>query len=267
MSQSPTQTDNALLDPDEPSPVELVRPMGGASVVLVCDHASNRVPRRLGTLGLDARQLDEHIAWDPGAACVARHLSEQLDAPLALCGYSRLVIDCNRILQSPQSIAERSAGVDVPGNRGLSPEQRARRVAAIFRPYHDAIERLLEARRGMRCALLAIHSFTPVLGTEVRPWHVGVSARGLREVATPLIAELAQGGDLIIGSDQPYPIEDDVDHTLPAHGERRGLPNAMIEIRQDLLRTEADQRRWATRLAELYRRIEPRIFDGGGSTG
>ena len=71
----------SLLDSDEPSPIELVNADGRSSAVLVCDHASNRVPRQLDTLGLDAVQLADHIGWDPGAADVARRLSILLDVP------------------------------------------------------------------------------------------------------------------------------------------------------------------------------------------
>jgi len=136
----------SLLGSDEPSPVELVNAGGRSSAVLVCDHASNRVPRQLGSLGLNAVRLADHIGWDPGAADVARQLSALLDAPLVLSSYSRLVIDCNRPLRSTESIAEQSAGVPVPGNRGLSPSERGSRVNALFWSYHDAIDRLLDAR-------------------------------------------------------------------------------------------------------------------------
>ena len=117
-----------LLGADEPPAVELVNVDGAGSAVLVCDHASNRVPYRLGTLGLDAVQLADHIGWDAGAAEVARRLSADLDAPLVLSGYSRLVIDCNRPLHNAGSIAEQSAGVPVPGNQGLTPEAREARI-------------------------------------------------------------------------------------------------------------------------------------------
>jgi predicted N-formylglutamate amidohydrolase len=121
--------------------------------LLVCDHAANRVPRQLGSLGLDAAQLADHIAWDPGAAVVARRLSAHLDAPLVLSGYSRLVIDCNRPLGHPQSIAEQSAGVPIPGNLGTSP---TRSASAGARPCSDLIttpspDCSLNAASGRRC--------------------------------------------------------------------------------------------------------------------
>ena len=249
-------TTSSLLEPDEPPAVEMVNADGSCCAVLVCDHASNRVPQRLGTLGLDAVQLADHIGWDPGSADVARRLSVHLDAPLVLSGYSRLVIDCNRPLRSAESIVEQSAGVPVPGNRGLSPEEREIRMNALFLPYHDAIDRLLDSRSRRPSLLLSIHSFTPVLNGRLRPWQIGVSHGCNRELAALILGALARGGDFTVGENKPYPIENDIDYTIPVHGEGRGLPCALIEIRQDGIRTAAGAATWATRLAEAYRLIE-----------
>ncbi len=245
-----------LLGDDDPPAVETVNAGGSSIAVLVCDHASNRVPQRLGTLGIDAVQLADHIGWDPGAADVARGLSAHLDAPLVVSGYSRLVIDCNRPLRSADSIAEESAGVAVPGNRGLSVRDREARINSLFRPYHDAIESLLDGRTGRASLLLSLHSFTPVLNGRRRPWHVGVSYGRDRRLAALMRRALAHRGGIIVGDNEPYPIEDDIDYTIPVHGEGRGLPSVMLEIRQDGIRTPAGAAAWAARLAEAYRLIE-----------
>ena len=250
------ETTMSFLEPDEPSPVEIVNADGTGSAVFVCDHASNRVPRRLGTLGLDAAQLADHIAWDPGAADVARRLSAHLDAPLVLSGYSRLVIDCNRPLRNAESIAEQSAGVPIPGNRGLCSKEREIRINALFRPYHGAIGRLLDSRTKRPSLLLSIHSFTPLLNGRTRPWHISVSYGRDRRLAALMLGALAHSGDFTVGDNKPYPIEDDVDYTIPVHGEGRALPSVMIEIRQDGIRAAADAAAWAARLADAYRLIE-----------
>jgi predicted N-formylglutamate amidohydrolase len=249
----------ALLGPGEPPAVEIVNGEGCSRSVLLCDHASRRIPHRLGTLGLDPAQLSDHIAWDPGAAEVARRLSAHLDAPLVLSGYSRLVIDCNRPLSSPQSIVRSSAGVPIPGNLQLSPEERRMRIDALFRPYHDAISRLLDGRPSRATVLLSIHSFTPVLNGQPRPWHIGVSHWRDPRLATLLLEALDGTGDLVLGNNQPYPIEVDTDYTIPRHSEDRGLPSAMIEIRQDEIPTEAAAAAWAARLADAYRLIEGEV--------
>jgi len=246
----------ALLEADEPPPVEVVNAEGGSSAVLVCDHAWNRFPRRLANLGLDTDQLVDHIAWDPGAAQVARRLSAHLDAPLILSGYSRLVIDCNRPLENAESIAKQSAGVPITGNRGLPPVEREIRINALFRPYHGAISRLLDGRSQRPSLLLSIHSFTPVLNGRLRPWQIGISYGRDRRLAALLLGVLTRDKGLTIGDNEPYPIEDDVDYTIPFHGEGRGLPCVMIEIRQDQIGKAAGAAAWAARLAEAYRLIE-----------
>jgi predicted N-formylglutamate amidohydrolase len=250
------ETIRPLLEPGEPPAVELMNATGASSAVLVCDHASHRVPRRLGTLGLDATRLTDHIGWDPGAADVARRLAVHLDAPLVLSGYSRLVIDCNRPLRSADCIPQQSAGVKIPGNGGLSLEETASRVNTLYRPYHEAIERLLDSRTGRASMLLSIHSFTPVLHGQRRPWHVGISHGKAPQLAVLMREALMQGGTLSVGENQPYPIDDDIDYTIPVHGERRGLPSVMIEIRQNEIGTRAAAAAWAVRLAQAYLQIE-----------
>lgn len=256
-----TDTEAAvLLKPTEAPAFEVVNPEGRGSAVLVCDHASNRVPASLGTLGLELHQLAAHIGWDPGAAGVARQLSALLDAPLLLSGYSRLVIDCNRPLHSKESIPEQSAGVLIPGNRGLTDEQRDIRIHSLYHPYHQAIERLLDDRGRRPTVLLSIHSFTAQLHRQRRPWQIGVSHWRDPRLSSMMLRELARPGDLVVGDNQPYPIDDDTDYTVPVHGEDRGLPSIMLEIRQDEIQTEAGIAAYARRLAESYRRIEAEIL-------
>jgi predicted N-formylglutamate amidohydrolase len=249
-----------LLGPDEPPAVETVNAGGGSNAVLVCDHASHTVPERLGTLGVDPLVVADHIGWDPGAADVARRLAAHLDAPLVLSGYSRLVIDCNRPLCNAQSIAERSAGVLIPGNRALSPEERSIRIDALFRPYHGAIGQMLDGRSPRPTVLLSIHSFTPVLNGQRRPWHIGVSHWRDPRLAAHLHEALRRAGDFAIGDNVPYPVEGDIDYTIPLHGEGRGLPCVMIEIRQDEILTTAAAAAWAARLAQAYRLVEVEVL-------
>lgn len=262
----PDQQPLALLAADEPAAYEVVNRQGGGMALLLCDHAANRVPRQLGSLGLNAAQLADHIAWDPGAAEVARRLAVHLDAPLVLSGYSRLVIDCNRPLGHVQSIAEQSAGVPIPGNLNLSDPERECRGATLFRPYHDAIAGLLTERRQRPTLLLSIHSFTPVLNGQQRPWQVGISHWRDRGLADLLIQALARDPALTVGDNQPYPIEASIDFTLIHHLEERGLAGVMIEIRQDEIRTLAGATRWAARLAAAYRLIEDEARGLVGST-
>lgn len=251
---------SALLLTTEPAAVEIFNPQGKRNLVLVCDHAFNRVPECLQQLGLDDTQLADHIGWDPGAAAVARLLAQDLDAPLLLSGYSRLVIDCNRPLTSSDLIPQQSAGVVIPGNQNLSASERADRIQNLFIPYHDAVEKLLDAcllRNPQHPTIfLSIHSFTPFLFNQQRPWHIGVSHKSDNRFAKNLYNALVQQENIIVGFNEPYPIEDAFDYSIPVHGEARGLPCAMIEIRQDGLITQAGIEQWAKRIALAYRASE-----------
>lgn len=253
-SLSPADPDlpEPLLAEDEPPVFEVVNAAGRGAVVLTCDHASNRMPARLGTLGLGTADLVSHIAWDPGAAWVARRLSVLLDAPLVLSGYSRLVVDCNRPRGAPGSIPKTSAGVSVPGNQDLSAAEEGLRFDTLLVPYQSAIGHLLDARAAARVstALLAIHSFTPTYPGQERPWPIAFAYRHDGGLARPLIDRLRRDPALLVGDNQPYFIGDDSDYTIPVQAERRGLPNVLIEIRQDGLGSEAAAHDWAARLAE-----------------
>jgi predicted N-formylglutamate amidohydrolase len=223
---------------------------GAGAYVILCDHASNRFPPEFGDLGLVAEDREAHIAWDPGALGVSRHLSELLDAPLAYPTVSRLIVDCNRSLDAPNLIAALSERTIVPGNARLTDTERRRRIAAVHEPYHRAIEALVASRlaAGRETALVAVHSFTPVYHGIARPWQVGILFDRDRRLADRLIADLAADG-LTVGANEPYSPADGVYYTLSRHAESRGLACVMIEIRNDLLIGAAEQRAWAARLA------------------
>lgn len=254
-----SQPASILLSATEPAAFEVVNKEGKSNLVLVCDHASNRVPACLNKLGLSDTQLADHIGWDPGAAAVARLLAKNLDAPLLLSSYSRLVVDCNRPLASNELIPEQSAGVIIPGNQNLSAYERADRIQNLFIPYHDAIDTLLDRRLlnnpQSPAIFLSIHSFTPFLFNQQRPWHIGVSHKSDARFAKNLYNALVQQGDIVVGFNEPYPIEDAFDYSIPTHGEARGLPCAMIEIRQDGLTSQTGIENWAERITLAYRAI------------
>ncbi|MGE0724383.1 MAG: N-formylglutamate amidohydrolase [Alphaproteobacteria bacterium] len=242
-----------LLGPDEPPPWRAVNPDGRAPVLLLCDHASNRVPAALGDLGLPAARLDEHIAWDIGAAAVTERLAERLNAPALLTAYSRLVIDCNRHPGGAGSIPEASDGVAVPANRALSPEAAKARATSLFRPYHEAVASRLDrfADTGIVPALLSIHSFTPTMNGRARPWHVGVLWDRDPRLARPLLDALAADPSIVVGDNEPYSARDPHGYSMAAHGGARGLPHVLIELRQDLIAAAGRAGDWADRLARV----------------
>lgn len=225
-------------------------------LMLLCDHARNALPPGYGTLGLCQAELTRHIAYDIGAEGVTRALAALLGVPAVISHYSRLLIDLNRGLDDPTLIMRLSDGAIIPGNRHLDEPERARRIDAYYRPYHGAIaaEIARAETAGLTPALLGIHSFTPIFKGHVRPWHASVLWERDPRLAKPLLAALEAEPGLVIGENEPYAgvLEGD---TLYQHGEVRGLPHALIEIRQDLIASPAGQAVWAKRLARILERI------------
>ncbi len=232
---------------DEAPAFEVVNEVGAAPLLVICDHASRRVPDRLGDLGLDDSLRRRHIAWDIGAADVAGRLARLLDAPAVLSGYSRLVIDCNRRLGDPSSIMEASDGVEVPGNKALDEAHREWRAETCFWPYHRQIERFLGdfQARGITPTVISVHSFTPIMDGFERPWHIGLLWKRHGALSKRLVAELRRDPALVVGDNEPYSGRDSRGYGLPVYGDERELPMTMFELRQDLIDTHHGAEAWA----------------------
>ncbi|MEM9303052.1 MAG: N-formylglutamate amidohydrolase [Pseudomonadota bacterium] len=255
----------ALLAPDEPPACKVYNPQGAAPLLIVADHASNRIPRALDGLGIDPAYLDTHIAVDMGSAAVARRLADRLDATLVQAGYSRLVIDLNRGLTDPTGVPEVSDGVPVPGNCDLTAAQRQQRVHEIFLPYRRTIDAQLHRIRatGVVPAFIAIHSFTPIMANQRRPWQVGVLWDKDPRLPVPLLRRLREHADgLTVGDNEPYSGRHPADYTVDHHAEAAGLPHVSIEVRQDLLHTSADCLHWADLLHDAFEPIlaDPNLY-------
>lgn len=233
-------------------PVLTVNSGGRSDFVLVCDHASNRIPEPYGDLGLNRVQRLMHIAWDPGALAVALQLSELLDAPLVHSTVCRLVIDCNRATDAVDLCPRVSERTTIPGNAAIGAEDLAHRIAAYHAPFHDTIDRLLTARAeaGKPAVLVTVHSFTPVYKDVVRPWPIGL-IHGTDPTFTAALRDALAADDpaLNIGWNEPYSALNGVTYTLEHHGDGRGLPVTMIEIRHNEILEPAGVAQWAARLA------------------
>jgi predicted N-formylglutamate amidohydrolase len=247
-----------LLGKDEPPAVlEVARP-GRSRFVIVVDHASARVPRRLGNLGLPAAELRRHIAWDIGALAVAREVAAALDAPLVAQNYSRLVIDCNRDPGVATSIPTSSECIGIPGNIGLNEAEIRARRTEIFDPYHRRIRELLDARMaaGQATILVAQHSMTDVFNGVRREMHAAVLYNRDRRFAGLMLDVLRRDPALHVADNEPYFMSDATDYTIPRHAEARGLPHVEIEIRQDLIGDASGQAVWASALVDALRAAE-----------
>ena len=235
--QNAAAGEDELLGPDDPAPFTVFNANGAAPILLLCDHASNAVPVRLAGLGLLERDLNRHIAHDIGAAGITRYLAQRFDAPAILAGYSRLVIDCNRHLGHETSIIPESDATVIPGNARLTETQRTARADACFWPYHREIARMLDGfdARGVIPALIAVHSFTPVLLGQRRPWQIGVLWNEDGRIAEPLIAALRAETGYEIGDNEPYSGRTHTGFTIAEHATAAGRPCVMLEIREDLV--------------------------------
>ena len=220
-----------------------------------CDHASNRVPEDLGgSLGIGAADMARHIAYDVGAAGLARALGSALNSPVICSNFSRLVIDPNRGEQDPTLVMQIYDGTIIPANRGISSAEVQRRLDTLYRPYHDAYAQLAGQRHDT--VIVAIHSFTPCLkGRGPRPWHVGVLYSHLDDrLSLPLIARLQAEPDLCIGDNEPYAGHLPGD-AIDRHALQPGRLNTLIELRNDLIGTQAAQTLWAQRLAVILQDV------------
>lgn len=251
-----------LLGADDPAPFTVHRAHGDSPFVLIADHAGQRIPARLGDLGLAQAELDRHIGWDIGIAGLAERLSEKLDAFAILQTYSRLVIDCNRPLEAPGSIVAISDGTPIPGNEGLDDDAKTARALEIFAPYHARITQELDRRSEQSAApvLISLHSFTPVFAEFARPWHAGILYHRDTRLAHALLAALRAEPGLEVGDNEPYAVSDATDFAIPVHGEQRGLLHVELEIRQDLIADAVGQEEWAERLARLLPGLLPGLL-------
>ena len=238
---------------------------GTARVLLVADHASNVIPEAMGKLGLDDWVLGQHVAYDLGTRRLVTHLARHLDAPAVVAGYSRLLVDLNRSLEDPTAFPPESDGILIPANQSLSPEDRALRVKSFYTPYRQAIEHILGRFRERHIvpALIAIHSFTPMLAGVRRPWHVSLLWDKDPRIPVPLLERLRAHPDgFQVGDNQPYSGKHPADYTIDHHAEAAGLPHVSIEVRQDLVNSEAGAERWAIVLQSSLRDIlaDPHLY-------
>ncbi len=236
---------------------EIVRASpGGSSFLVLCDHATNRLPPEYGTLGLDESQLKRHIAYDIGALGVALDMGRRLQSTVISTGFSRLLIDPNRGEDDPTLVMQISDGALVPGNVHIDDAERARRIERYFMPYHAAIAEEIDAvqARGVIPAIVSIHSFTENWRGVPRKWHAAVLWDKDPRLAVPLLRKLRERTGLEIGDNEPYTgyLRND---SIFRHATVRGLPNVLVEVRQDLIRDAKGQLEWAELLADCLASI------------
>jgi predicted N-formylglutamate amidohydrolase len=217
-------------------------------ILIVSDHASNRVPDDI-ELGIDPALLDDHVALDIGVAAVAANMAQRPGTAAFLGNVSRLVCDYNREEASSAVVPVASDGHAIPGN-ALDDHGREDRLARFHRPFHTALAALLD--KASPALILSLHSFTPGLRSrpqELRPWHVGV-LYNTDERAARLAIPLLEAEGLTVGDQQPYSGKH-LNATMNRHAEAEGRPYLGIEVRQDQISDAAGQALWAERLSRI----------------
>lgn len=239
---------------DPEAPVETIPGEAGGGLLLIADHASNRVPEDLADLGLPPSEFARHIAWDIGVDPLTRELAARLGVPAVLSRFSRLVIDPNRGDDDPTLVMRLSDGAVVPGNADLDAGGRAERIERFWRPYDAAVTTAIDAAfaAGRPPILFSLHSFTPIWRGTPRPWHCGVLWDADPRLPEFLLTRLRADPALVVGDNEPYDgaLEGD---TMYRHGTRRGLVHAILEVRQDLIADDAGVAVWADRLEPILR--------------
>lgn len=86
-----------------------------------------------------------------------------------------------------------------------------------------------------------MHSFTPVYHGVKRAVEIGVLHDADSRLADAMLMRAADTSLYRIARNEPYGPADGVTHTLQLHGLRHGLPNVMIEVRNDLISDETGQ--------------------------
>ncbi|TCQ07767.1 putative N-formylglutamate amidohydrolase [Rhizobium sp. PP-F2F-G36] len=242
------------------APFEIIRGDMGRGLVLLGDHATNRLPPRYGTLGLAESAFSRHIAYDIGVEPLIRGLAKRLNVPAVMSRYSRLLIDPNRGEDDPTLIMKISDGAIIAGNHPLSEAEAEARLEGYHRPYHravaDTIAEVAQAS-GSTPLILSLHSFTPAWKGEPRPWHVTVLWDTDARAVLPLLAALREPGDVVVGDNEPYDgaLRGD---TLYRHCMETGMPHALIEVRQDEIGTPEGVAAWIDRLAPIFERLNAR---------
>lgn len=238
-------------------PYRLVNESGPAPMVIICDHASNRVPAGYGDLGLPPAAFERHIAWDIGAAAISEILAQRFNAPAVLSTVTRLLIDCNRRFEDPNLTPAVSDGTEIPANRGLTHAEREVRWRLYHQPYHGVIAQTIDRKLaiGHRPVVLSIHSMTASMHGTARPWQIAVCSDTDRRLSAPMLDALRACDGIVVGDNEPYSLDPMEDYSVPAHATRRGLEHLQIEFRQDEIADPAGQRRWAELFGDCLEQV------------
>ncbi len=223
---------------------------GHPEILILCEHASNRVPSKWQSLGLTEDEMNQHYAVDIGTSALSKAVAERLGCCALLAGYSRLFLDLNRVLEDATLIPDRTTDRIIPGNKDLSDDERGLRIAAAYTPFHDTASSLVDelCQRFGHMVIVSIHSFTPVMNGEERP-HGAVIFDDRPDLAHQFAATLSDDGRYTIGENEPYSGYEIKSPSFEMYAKPRNLGRIGLEVRQDLLVSEHSIQDWADRIA------------------
>ena len=232
-----------------------------SNFIIICDHASNKIPSKFNKLGLSQDILNTHIAYDIGSKEVAIKLSNILDCPLVMTDFSRLLIDPNRGIDDPTLIPKISEGKIIKGNVNISISEddieRSKRIDRFYLPYHKQINSFINKSldNGRIPKILSIHSFTPIWKGKKREIDVGILWDKDDRLSKIFLNSLK---NIKLGDNKPYNgrLKND---TLYKHATSHGIPHVLIELRQDLLKKEKEKLRWAKKIHNVLKENEKTI--------
>lgn len=232
---------HTLLNSVFAKPPVAIRNINGLSpIVLICEHASHFIPEVLNDLGLARSDRNSHAVWDIGAQKLSHNLSKKLDAVLIEGCISRLVYDCNRPPNVPSAFPVQSERIVVPGNKELSQAERHERAEAVYVPFRTAVQEVLEDRQAnlSQPIVVTIHSFTPIYHGVPRDVEIGLLHDDDPTLAQAMMRNAHVLPNRNVALNAPYAMADGVTHSLAIYGVANGLPNVMLEVRNDLLSGE-----------------------------
>jgi predicted N-formylglutamate amidohydrolase len=236
-----------VTSPEIEEAFEIVRGGEHASVILTCEHASERMPAPWTWSDADLRLVGTHWAFDLGAADLTRELATRMGAVGILARFSRLLVDPNRAEHEASLFRDVAEGLPVTMNVALAPADREARLATYYRPFHAAIDREVAVTRAT--TLLSVHSFTPVYEGNQRTLEVGVLFDREDALGAMLVDAFEEAG-FRVAPNEPYSGKAGLIHSAATHAEARGLRAVEIEVRQDL----AIERAFRARVIDVLNR-------------
>ena len=245
-----------LLSKDDPNAVTILNPefLDTNNILIICDHASRTIPRKLNNLGLSQQDLNKHIAVDIGTDKLGRYIGKALQASVILPGFSRLVMDLNRDPNCKTSIPKISDNIEIPGNKNLSASQKKSRFDEIYTPYHNEISTALKRIKinGRTPLIISLHSFTPEMDGIQRQTDIGILWEKNKRISHKVMKFLkAVCPGATVDENVPYSLLDapELNHTIIHHNMNAEDKYLLFEIRQDLLSDDTGVKKYGDILA------------------